>query len=342
MNHRLTQTDKTLLELLQRDFPLVSRPFEHISSICGIPENEVIRRVNGLISRGFVREISAIFNAGRLGYKSTLVALSASAGSEDSMAEIINAHPGVSHNYFRNHKYNIWFTITVKEKIGFKEELQKLFEKVPEADYLILPSVRTFKIGVNFRLREKDNSGESVSEISKAVNGDFDGGSRITRETSFTGFSEEERKIILKLQEQMKIVERPWKEIAADLNMDEGSLLARIKELKDRGAIKRISAVLRHRKVGYTANGMACFNIAEEKIEEAGNILSGYPEVSHCYQRRTYSGWKYALFAMVHCRSEEECREIASEMAKKTGCSDYIVLFSTKEYKKERVKYFME
>ena len=146
----------------------------------------------------------------------------------------------------------------------------------------------------------------------------------------------------MKLQEHMKIVQRPWEEISSGLDMDETELLGCIKDLKNKGAIKRISAVLRHRKVGYTANGMACFNIEESGIEQAGNTLAQYPEVSHCYQRKTYPDWKYSLFAMVHCHSEEECRLIAREMSNRIGCSDHIVLFSTKEYKKERVKNFME
>jgi DNA-binding Lrp family transcriptional regulator len=365
MKNGLNETDKILLEALQKDFPLVSKPFDLFAGICGITEDEVIQSVERLISDGVIREISAIFNAVELGYKSTLVALSAPAGSEDRIAGIINTHPGVSHNYYRDYKYNIWFTITIMEETDFEEELQKMLENVQDVEYLILPSIRTFKIGVNFKLRDStespkadnkkpepgkmessraENIGSSVSRaahvsISGHTEAPVKGISSVPRGL---GLSEGDKKIILKLQEQMKIVERPWKEKASGLGMDENRLLDHIKDLKDRGAIKRISAVLRHRRVGYTANGMACFNINEEKIEQAGKILAQYPEVSHCYQRKTYPDWKYGLFAMVHCRSEDECRTIAFQMSKKIGCSDHIVLFSTKEYKKERVKYFME
>ena len=344
MKNVLTEIDKTLLEVLQKDFPLVSRPFDHFAGVCGISEEEVILRIKKLISEGIIREISAIFNAGRLGYKSTLVALRAPEGLEDNIAGIINRHPGVSHNYFRNYKYNLWFTLVIMEETGFKEELEKLLEGAGDAGYLILPAIRTFKIGVDFKLTDGTKPGKAYQEKPETENAET-GPEQIVKTESLkakTGPSGRDKKIIMNLQEHMKIVQRPWKEMSFGLGMSETELLGCIKDFKDKGAIKRISAVLRHRKIGYTANGMACFNISDEKIEQAGNTLAQYPEVSHCYQRKTCPDWKYSMFAMVHCRGEEECRSIAREMSKQIGCPEHIVLFSTKEYKKERVKYFME
>jgi len=323
----LTETDKILLEKIQKDFPLVSRPFDYFGSICGISEDEVISKTVTLVSKGIIREISAIFNSGRLGYKSTLIALETPDDSIETVARTINSHAGVSHNYLRNYKYNIWFTLTIKEDKDFGEELKKLFHGEKIVRYLILPAVKTYKIGVNFKLtgRNNKNAGETAPVTKKRMK-----------------LSESDRKLINKLQEDLSIIARPWEKMASELKISEQDLFDHIEYLKEREAIKRISAVLRHRKVGYSSNGMACFNILEADIESAGKTVARYPEVSHCYQRKTHPGWEYSLFAMVHTRKEEECRLIIDGMSKKIGCSDYLILFSLREYKKERVKYFME
>ena len=81
----------------------------------------------------------------------------------------------------------------------------------------------------------------------------------------------------------------------------------------------------------------------EAEIEEAGLRAAKFPQVSHCYQRPAYPPrWPYNLFAMIHGQSEEEVERIAAAIAEKTGIKDYVILYSTTEYKKERVKYFME
>jgi DNA-binding Lrp family transcriptional regulator len=154
--------------------------------------------------------------------------------------------------------------------------------------------------------------------------------------------STKDRSIIAALQDGLAIVPKPWLQIARSLSIDEGELLGHVRRYKELGAIRRISAILRHRNVGYNANGMACFNIPEKDILLAGKRAAEFNQVSHCYQRPTFPEWKYALFAMVHEKSSKECDELISHIADSIHCNDYIVLYSIREFKKERVKYFME
>ena len=317
----LTDIDKKILEEVQLDFPLSERPFEVIGNRIGIPAEEIITRITYLKEENIIRDISAIFKAGPLGYKSTLVAVKTD--DPETTAERINGHPGVSHNYLREHKYNVWFTITIRKEFDFETEIRDLLgEEV--IDFLILPSLKTYKIGVNFTFSDKKirNSNKIVEELP---------------ETTLI-----DEKLIVQLQQPFPLISNPWKMIAESINRSEINLIEDINGLKRSGALKRISAVLRHRNAGFTANGMACFKVPVERIDDAGKIASGFPEVSHCYQRPVYPDWQYNLFAMTHSRSTEQCEAIITKIAKQINVEEYFTLYSIKEFKKERVKYFME
>ena len=125
--------------------------------------------------------------------------------------------------------------------------------------------------------------------------------------------------------------------------MSEEELLDRARELASTGIMRRFGAVLRHRRVGYTANGMACWIVPDARIEEVGRRAAQFSQVSHCYQRPAYPPrWPYSLFTMVHGQAKMEVESVIAEIARETGLDRYKVLFSTREFKKERVRYFEE
>ena len=318
----LSETDKLILEQIQQDLPLVERPFEVIADRIGIEENDVISIVKDLKEKDFIRDISAIYNAKGLGYKSTLVALVTD--DPDKTALAINKHPGVSHNYYRDHKFNVWFTLTVPKDQYFDRVIEEFLVGESYEKYRILPSIKTFKIGVNFRFRgdqkKKDKNDYSSHITSVAV----------------------DKELIIILQKPFPLVSKPWAEIASSLGRSTDKLFSEIQVLKDAKVIKRISGVLRHRKTGYTSNSMACFQLEESHVIEAGVKAAEFNAVSHCYQRPVYPDWPYSLFAMTHGTSDEECEQIINEISKEIGALKSLTLYSTKEYKKERVKYFLE
>ena len=220
----------------------------------------------------------------------------------------------------------MWFTLAAKAEESFQNVVKRLIDGT-HVRFLILPAIYTFKIGVNFKL-----TGKSAHQ-----------GSPICRITGRKGdLTPIERNILDLLQDGIEIVPNPWQETTDKLQISMKELFTALAHLKETGVIKRISGVLRHRNIGFHANAMACFKLAEDNIVTAGRRAAEYPEVSHCYQRETSPDWNYPLFTMVHGRSRTETNSFVEDIAKSINSSDYIILYSLKELKKERIKYFRE
>ncbi len=318
----LSEKERVVLDTIQQDIPLVHAPFRLIAERAGLERDEYLRTLQSLVDRNLIREISAIYNARALGYKSSLVALSSP--EPDRTAAVISAHPGVSHNYYREHAFNIWFTLTIPEENDFHREILNLLKEENYTSYRLLPSLKTYKLGVNFRHSAAKKDAPSAPVEVQTVRGALD------------------TPLIRELQKPFPLVENPWREIALTLDRSEESLMEGIRQLKQRGAIKRISAVIRHRKTGFASNGLACFRLPPERLDQAGHGAAQFSQVSHCYNRPTYPDWPYPLLAMTHGHSEQECRETIAAIAEEIAAEETLILFSTKEYKKERVRYFLE
>lgn len=149
-----------------------------------------------------------------------------------------------------------------------------------------------------------------------------------------------DRKIVRLLQVDLSLDSRPFALMAKELGISERELMDRIKALKVRGVIRRFGATLRHRKAGFRSNVMVAWSISDGRIDEAGKIFSGFPEVTHCYQRKRQNDWNYNLYTMVHADSREQCSLIAKRMAQSAGTDEYILLFTEKEFKKTSMEYF--
>ena len=152
--------------------------------------------------------------------------------------------------------------------------------------------------------------------------------------------TELEKKIIASIQEDIPIISRPYLEISKKLKISEETLLKTLKDLCDRGVIRRFGATIRHQKSGFAANAMVAWIVDEKRIEEVGEKMSSFKEVSHCYRRNPTDEWPYNLYTMVHANNEDACREIARTMSSKTRVENYKLLFSRRELKKTSMKYF--
>ena len=152
--------------------------------------------------------------------------------------------------------------------------------------------------------------------------------------------TELEKKVISRIQEDIPVTERPYLEIARAIGVSEDDLLACLRGLHSRGVIRRFGATLRHQRTGFTANAMAAWKVAEERIEQAGRVMAGFPQVSHCYRRNPTRSWPYNLYTMIHAESEEDCRETARRMSAAAGVTEYRLLFSREELKKTSMVYF--
>ena len=154
------------------------------------------------------------------------------------------------------------------------------------------------------------------------------------------GLSGLEKKIIAFIQEDMAVIERPYLKIAQDLEISETELLTNLKNLCDRGVIRRFGATLRHQRAGFTANAMVAWKVDEERIEEVGQKMASFRQVSHCYRRNPTNNWPYNLYTMVHASDEQACHEIARKMSRTASVEDYSLLFSREELKKTSMVYF--
>jgi len=326
--------DRLLLDLIQLDFPLVTKPYNNIGKQCGLPEEEVLLRLQKHISSDILRNIAPLLQGAKLGYKSTLAAVKAGEQQVGSIAHSISAHPGVSHNYLRDNEYNIWFTISIPRERNFHDEIGKILAPYKLPDCLVLPAVRTFKLHVTL-----DLSGRGINR--RRGNRTETGKTPMDTEAGAVSvnLSAEDLKLLYHTQTSIPLSPRPWKMIGEKTGMTEDEVIARIQSLKNKGVIRRISGVLRHHNTGYNGNGMACFRIEPEKIVKAGTVAASFPQVSHCYERKTSPGWPFPLFAMIHAKTKPECRAIAEEIGETARCRDFVLLHSIKEFKKERPRY---
>jgi DNA-binding Lrp family transcriptional regulator len=326
--HELDNIDKQILNDIQWTFPLVERPFLELAKEYHISEEQIIERIKKLKDIGIIRQISAIFDTRRLGYKSALVAFAVKENKIDDVANEINKHPGVSHNYERNHEYNLWFTLAVPPYGDMKVDLEKMALLDGVLKYRVLPTLKMYKIGVKLDMVNDDPEKPNPSDDVKNL------------ETKAEKISELDREYIRQLQKDIEIVQEPFKIITENLGISSIDLFNKIKEYEKIGIMRRFAAILRHRQAGFTANGMIVWKIPEEKVDEKGLKIASFPQVSHCYRRPVYPDWEFNLFSMIHARTIEAAEKIAKEISSVIGIDNYKILFSSREFKKERVRYF--
>jgi DNA-binding Lrp family transcriptional regulator len=326
--HELDNIDKQILNDIQWTFPLVERPFLELAKEYHISEEQVIERIRTLKEIGIIRQISAIFDTRKLGYKSALVAFAVEENKIEDVANEINKHPGVSHNYERNHEYNLWFTLAVPPYGDMKTDLEKMALLDGVTKYRVLPTLKMYKIGVKLDMvnddPEKPNPSDNVKNL----------------ETKAENISELDREYIRQLQKDIEIIKEPFKIITENLGISSIDLFNKIKEYEKIGIMRRFAAILRHRQAGFTANGMIVWKIPDEKVDEKGLKIASFPQVSHCYRRPVYPDWEFNLFSMIHARTIEAAEKIAKEISSVIEINNYKILFSSREFKKERVKYF--
>jgi len=318
--------ENELLFEMQNAFPMTERPFKAVAEKLNTTEEEVLSLVQKLKDDKIIRQTSAIFDTKRLGYKSSLVAFKVDEKKIDQAAEIINAHPGVSHNYLRNHDYNIWFTMAVApdSKLGLEKTIEILKERTGAEDAIILPTLKMFKISVKMDTTGKRAKKEKLKKLAH-------------KEIELTP---QHIAVIKELQKDIEVTQEPFKEAAEKLGLSYKQFFEIAQELKESGVMRRFATILNHRKAGFGANAMSVWAVPEDKGEEIGREMAEFSAVSHCYLRPSYPNWPYNLFAMVHAKTQEECDTLIEEMAKESGLTEYGKLYSTVEFKKQRLVYF--
>ncbi|HEX4306743.1 MAG TPA: Lrp/AsnC family transcriptional regulator [Solirubrobacterales bacterium] len=328
----LDETDKRLMNLLQSNFPLDPEPFARVAGEAGLELDDVLGRTQRLLDGRIIREITPIFDTRALGYDSMLVAAKVDSENPQRAARIVNAHPGVSHNYLRTHDFNLWFTIATPpdSKLGLKGSIDALMEETDAISMRELPTLVLFKINMNLEMEQGTDALAAAVEAAPP------------RELEPQPYDERDIAVIKALQGPMKAVERPYDEAAQEFGMSTEDLLAHLGGMVDRKILRRVAAILFHRRAGFSANGMGVWKVPEDQILEVGGRMAATRGISHCYQRPTYADWPYSVFTMAHGRSKEECDAVLDSIAEKCemGADDRATLYSSTEYKKIRLHYF--
>jgi DNA-binding Lrp family transcriptional regulator len=328
----LDDADKRLMNLLQSSFPIAEEPYAAIASEAGMKLDEVLRRTRRLLEGRIIREITPIFDTRALGYSSMLVAARVDAENPQRAAAAVNSHPGVSHNYLRTHDFNLWFTIATPpdSELGLEGTLEALMRETGADSMRQLPTLTLFKINMNLEMEG------GTQALSSAVDAEP------PRELEAQPYDDFDVAVIRALQGPMDAVERPYDAAAEQCSIPVEALLAHLRGMVDRKLLRRVAAILYHRRAGFSANGMGVWRVPEDEILETGRRMAAFRGISHCYQRPTYADWPYSVFTMAHGRSKEECDAILDSVAEECGLhgEDRATLYSSTEYKKVRLHYF--
>jgi siroheme decarboxylase len=328
----LDETDKRLLNALQSRFPLSPRPFETVAREAGMTEAQAMERTQQLLDDRIIREVTPIFDTTALGYSSMLVAARVDGEHPHRAAAVINEHPGVSHNYLRNHEFNLWFTIATApdSKLGVDGTLEVLKRLSGAESIRMLPTLTMFKINMNL---EMEGGTEQLAAAVEAVE---------PRPRDPVPFDDFDVAVIRALQGPMAVRPDAYAPAAAELGVPVERMLEHLEGMVERKLLRRVAAILFHRRAGFSANGMGVWKVPEEQIAEIGPRMAAVRGVSHCYRRPTYPDWPYSVFTMAHGRSKEECDAVLDGVAGVCGLSgdDRATLYSSTEYKKVRLHYF--
>ncbi len=329
----ITDADAQLLNAVQWSFPLDARPYAVLGERLGLTESEVIDRLRTVKDAGILRQLSAIFDTRALGYTSALIAAKIDPDRIDLAAEAINAHPGVCHNYKRNHDYNLWYTLAVPPGEDFDAHLDVLHQASGASVTRKLPTLKLYKIGVKL-----DMTGETAADA-KAEVLEHERPER-KAEMPAPDLSPIEVAAITLCQEDLPLEPRPFAVQAEKLGITEDEMLAILASFTERKLMRRFAAVMNHRNAGFKANAMGVWAVPEGDLDAIGPQMAGFAAVSHCYRRPTYDDWPYTVVTMVHGRSARDCEATIDAIASETGVSEYTLLWSIKEYKKVRLRYF--
>ena len=341
----MDSTDRKLLDAMQAGIPLVERPYRVLGEGLGLSEQEVLCRIAALKNEGLIRNVSGIFDTRSLGYRSCLVGFGVGEERIDQAAALVSAHPGVSHNYLRACAFsrpnfslaycpfNLWFTLAVpsESRLGLEATASYLAREARADAVRLFPNRKVFKIGVRLKM-----DGDAASEP-KEEKSSFSGHGASALTNRLEPF---QHQVIQLLQEDLPLLREPFRGASEQYGFKVEEMLKCARELSDRGIMRRYAAVLNHRRAGYTGNIMAVWLVPEEKIDAAGLRAAEFRAVSHCYQRPAYPEWPFTLYTMIHERSREGCEQIVEAISGATGIDDYAKLWTAREFKKVRLRYF--
>ena len=323
MSLDLTKLQRRLCNILQQGLPVCERPFEQIAKACESNEETILEETRKLIEAGVVRRIGAVINHRTLGMTSTLVAAHIEQKNLEETVNTINHMESVSHNYLRKHHYNLWFTLQASSDEEIKVLLANLSRRF-EANFYSLPVERIFKLDVHFDTEQSEQP--LLHDVGPAPKNEP------------VKLNKNQLKILSKLQNGLDVTANPFESLCADdLKLEDTLSITQL--LIDKGVVRRIAAIVDHRKLGFSANVLFACKVPGKRIIQAGRNLARFRIVSHCFERATFEGWPYNLFAMMHSRSMGDIQHLIDKFVEAEKIDAFELLPTLTEFKKEPVRH---
>lgn len=340
----LNEQEASALVALQRGIPLTERPFEDLGAALGLSEEALLALVRKLLNEGDARRFGAVFDARRLGYRSALCAMTVPRVRMAEVAAKVAAVRGVTHAYERGWPAelpntlpggpagrswpNLWFTLAAPSA-EFVQELETLRAACQPYAIHELPATRRFKIDVVFdvRTRDRDERVEPRMPLAKAS-------------ASVVELNGDEKAIVRLLEGDLPVCARFFEPLAQQAGLSEAALLEQVRAWQASGVMRRIGLLLRHREIGFKANGMCCWDMPESEVMEAGRRVAACPEVTHCYERPAMDIFPFRLYAMVHTATWEGTQRLFERITREAGLSGGQLLLSMTEFKKTSMQFF--
>ena len=337
---RLDRIDRAVVNAFQGGFPVVERPFEPAAAALGergveVTAEGLLERVRRLDEEGVLSRFGTLVNAEAIGGTATLVAMHAPPERFEAVAEAVNDHREVAHNYEREHPHlNMWFVVSVADAEAVDRVLAEIEAETGQETYN-MPKRREFRVEAKFLLDGPIPDGDlDISGLGPAVES--------TGEATLTP---DERDLVLEVQDGLPVTATPYRDVADALDREVDWVLRTLKRFLAEGKLRRVGVVPNHYALGYTENGMTVWNVPDEMVAEVGPAVASLEFVTHCYQRPRHEGvWPYNFFAMTHGRSEAESEarieQVRERMAEfwDVGEADWDTLFSTRILKKTGIR----
>jgi DNA-binding Lrp family transcriptional regulator len=318
----MTKLQKQLCNALQDGLPICQKPYADLAEFMGSDEKTILQETKELKETGLIRRICALVNYRALRLTGTLVAAHIPQENLQEVIEAINSLENVSHNYLREHYYNLWFTLQDKSHEQIEVTLSNLSGRFG-IDFYSLPVERVFKLDVRF---DAEGEGQLAGDIEQV------------QDSEIVVLSEAEKQILSKLEDDLDVISEPFGLLSSE-GLKTDKVLRIIQGLIDKGVIRRIAAVVDHHKLGFVANILFCSKVPADKIIEAGKALARFGAVSHCYERKPIEKWPYNLYAMMHGRSMGEIQHLINRFTESQRIDSFELLPTAAELKKQPVKH---
>lgn len=299
---QLDEQQRALIDGWQRRLPLEPRPFAAIASALDLTEGRVLELLRGLQANGVLARIGATVRPNTAG-ASLLAAMRIAAPDFERIAAIVSAEPCVNHNYEREHAFNLWFVVTAPDRRELATALGRL-RATTGHDILELPMERAYVLDLGFPL---DGSGRTAPL-------------RVADGTAAMAIEPADRQVLAALEDGLEIQPRPYLALARRCGLSEAEVIARLRHLCGAGIVSRLGLIVRHRALGFTANAMTVWDIADEDVDRIGAMFAARPFVTLCYRRpRRLPDWPYNLFTMVHGRDRTTVEAQVAALAHEAG-----------------------